>query len=108
MIHGVKLIDIGLTIENLQKCICPECPVQSKSLCADEKIANMIEKGIMQEKNISKPQKIPGMYCISGKSKCKDFDSEQACQCSGCDIWKKYKLGERKPSEYYCMKDKAQ
>ncbi len=105
---GVKLVDIDLTIDNLQKCICPECPVQSKSLCADEKIANMIEKEIMQEKNISNPQEIPGLYCITGKSKCKDLDFEQACQCSGCDIWKEYELGDKKPREYYCLKDKIQ
>jgi hypothetical protein len=101
------LVDIDLTIENLQKCICPECPVQSKSQCADEKIENMIEKELMQEENISNPQEIPGLYCVTGKSECKDFDSEQSCQCSGCDIWKEYKLGEGEPGEYFCVKFKA-
>ena len=72
----LKLVIINLNIGNLQKCICPECPVQSKSICADEKIANMIEKETMHEENISNPQEIPGLYCAAGKSKCKDFDSE--------------------------------
>ncbi|WP_414469121.1 DUF2769 domain-containing protein [Methanobacterium sp. ACI-7] len=101
------MVDIKLNIENLQKCICPECSVQSKSQCADEKLENMIEKELMQEKNISNPDEIPGLYCVTGKSKCKDFDSEQSCQCSGCDIWKKYELDKREPEEYYCVKSEA-
>lgn len=101
------MADIDLNIENLQKCICPECSVQSKSECADRKLEKMIEKQLMQEENISNPNEVPGLYCISGKSECEDFDSEQACQCSGCDIWKEYKLDEGEPKEYFCVKFKA-
>ncbi len=63
----------------------------------------MIESELMQEENISNPQEIPGLYCVTGESKCKDFDSEQTCQCSGCYIWNEYQLGKREPREYFCI-----
>lgn len=46
----------------------------------------------MQEENIREPQEIPGLYWVTGKSECEDFDRKQACQCSGCDIWREHKL----------------
>jgi hypothetical protein len=82
--------------ENARECICMQCPVQSKSLCAKEKEKS--SKGSTQPK----PQDTPRLYCSSGKAICKDIDTKQMCICGVCSVWNKFKLAGAKPPMYFC------
>lgn len=94
---------VSFTAETITKCICPQCPVQSKSRCVDDKLKKLREiiktakKGILPE-----PGDVPGAYCSVGIAPCKDVDTAQMCICSGCQIFEKYKLAGGKPLLYYC------
>jgi hypothetical protein len=88
--------------DNLDKCICSECPVEMSSQCskkAQEKIRN--------SKNFPKPEvaRKAGLYCAKevGKSDCNDLADDEACLCSACPIWGENDL----ESSYYCLKGDA-
>jgi hypothetical protein len=94
---------IEFTMENLKKCICPTCPVQADSACAEEKLMKMQE--IMQEmedKLMSNPEMVPALYCASGKTSCKDLDFDQICQCNYCGVWKENDLENGEPMGFFC------
>lgn len=87
--------------ESVKECICMQCPVQAKSLCAREKSK--------AAKNLPapKPQDVPKLYCSSGKATCKDIDTRQMCICGACPVWHKFKLSGAKPSMYFCRDGSA-
>jgi hypothetical protein len=80
------------TKENLEKCICKECP--SYTQC-------------MRDKN-------GGLFCARGKSSCEV--EEEECICVDCPVDKEYKLTARldlmekkilKMNQFYCIKGPA-
>ncbi len=96
------MVDIEFNNENIEKCRCPCCSVQGVSKCAYEKLDKL--------QNISgmpNPKEVPGMYCVSGKTECGDFNPGGACQCPQCEVWKEYKLDEGEPAGYFCQNGKA-
>jgi len=96
------------TVENIMKCICTRCPVQSRSRCVKEKLANAQE--LMKQRGTAmmpKPEDVPGLYCASGVATCKDIDTKQMCICGDCSLWEAYRLVSTKPLGYYCRDGKA-
>jgi hypothetical protein len=96
---------VPFTAENVAKCICVQCPVQTGSACVKEKLAKAKEargSGAMP-----KPEDFPGLYCATGNAACKDINTRQMCICGDCPIWKEYMLVSGKPLGYFCRDGKA-
>lgn len=57
-------------MENIQRCLCPGCPVQAKSECVQDKLSKM------QLKSGGTPsaEDVPGVYCGTGKATCDGLD----------------------------------
>jgi hypothetical protein len=91
--------EITLTEDNINNCICPNCPVQTMSKCIEEK---MNKFKITPNKNTMRSEDIPGMYCSTGEAKCKDIDTNNMCICEGCLLWFQYDLDKSKPLGYFC------
>ena len=97
------MVNVEFNMENIQKCLCPGCPVQAKSKCVQEKLSKLqSQKGGTPSK-----EDVPGVYCSQGKATCDGLDPTQMCQWSKCKVWKEYKLGEGEPGGYYCAKGEA-
>lgn len=90
---------VPLTIDNVDNCICPQCPVQTTSECIKSKTINV--KTAMNKIPLAS-EDIPGMYCSTGKASCQDIDTNQMCICEGCLLWFEYNLNDGKPKGYYC------
>ena len=92
--------EIEFNKKNFHTCLCPNCPVESKSNCAQIKLNPL--KG---SKDIAMPnfKGVPGLYCTTGKATCTDLDPDKTCQCPKCDIWKEHSLGKGKPGTYFCQ-----
>jgi len=104
------MLKIDFNLENMEKCLCDDCPVQVKSSCVKD------QKKIMQEIGhsvdidsgfILDPDKIPKLYCAKGKTICKDLYYHEECQCFKCRIWKEYDLEVREAPAYFCKNGKA-
>ena len=104
------MLKIDFNFENMEKCMCAECPVQSKSSCVKDRIKLIdeighsvdLDGGYIPDKDV-----IPKLYCASGKTDCKDLDLHEECQCKNCDIWKEYDLEVREAPAYFCKNGKA-
>ncbi len=94
---------VGFNKENIDKCICPDCPVQGE--CMEEARAKLKvkkEKGVKPEPKDLKPI---GMYCAQavGTTSCDDLDEDKGCICPSCPLWSENDLQET----YYCFKEEA-
>jgi hypothetical protein len=99
---------VPYTISNIRKCMCPQCPVQADSQCAKEKLESLKrELEGAREVDIPGPQKVPGVYCSTGKATCQDLHPERGCICNTCAVWREYNLQNVKPVMYFCQKGKA-
>jgi hypothetical protein len=103
------MVKVEFNLENIQKCICVECPAQMESTCFKEKqkkieeIMPKIESGEMElDTNL-----FPTLYCASGKASCPDIDFSQMCQCNKCPLWKEYDLPYGEPLGYFCRDGEA-
>ncbi|MGB9939604.1 DUF2769 domain-containing protein [Methanosarcina sp.] len=93
---------------NIEKCRCPQCPVQADNKCAQDKIDNL--KTVMANlsgERVPDPEDVPGVYCSTGKATCQDLNPDRQCICYTCTVWKEYDLGEGMPSMYFCQNGKA-
>lgn len=93
------MVNVEFNMENVQRCLCPGCPVQAKSECVQNKLKSM--------SGSPSPEDVPGVYCSQGKATCEGLDPSQMCQCDKCKVWAEYKLGEGEPGSYYCAEGKA-
>jgi hypothetical protein len=94
---------VPFTAENVAKCICEQCPVQTGSACVKEKLAKAAQgSGALPE-----PEDVPGLYCATGAAACNDIDTRQMCICGDCPIWKEYNLVSGKPLGYFCRDGKS-
>ena len=84
---------------NVGKCLCPKCPVQSKSQCVSKKLGTINDA---LSKNPLLREDIPGIYCSTGKATCQDLDPKQPCSCGSCSVFKDSNLAAGKPVGYYC------
>jgi hypothetical protein len=95
-------------MENLQKCVCNECPVQKNSECAQKgfkMMPQMMEE--MKKGNMPNPKEVPGMYCASGTTMCEDLDYDKMCNCINCPVYAENNLSEGDPDSYFCKKGEA-
>lgn len=95
---------INFDRENMIRCLCPQCPVQKNSECAQNKM-KMLQismRGMNPE-----PSDFPGMYCANGKAVCDDLDKNKKCNCINCDVWKENDLELKQPNKYFCQNGKA-
>lgn len=97
------MVNVEFNMENIQRCLCPGCPVQAKSDCVMDKLKKLKS----QKGETPDPEDVPGVYCATGKATCENLDPNQMCQCDKCEVWKEYKLDEGEPGSYYCAEGKA-
>lgn len=93
---GVK---VPFTTATVGKCMCPKCPVQTKSKCVSGKLATIQDALKMSP---LKKEDIPGVYCSTGTATCRDLNPKQSCICGSCANFSDYKLAGFKPVGYYC------
>jgi len=105
------MLKIDFNLENLEKCLCSECPVQTKSSCINDQMKIIEEVGHSVDIDsgyILDPEKIPKVFCAHGKTNCQDLDFHEECQCINCDVWKEYDLEVREAPAYFCKNGKAE
>jgi hypothetical protein len=92
------MVRVDFNMDNIQKCLCPECPVQAKSECVKVKLNEL------SSKSSGSPGKddVPGLYCSTGKATCEDLDPGEMCQCTKCEVFREYNLDKHKPGSYFC------
>lgn len=73
------------------QCLCPGCPVQAKSACADGLKKSL---GVSLGRNPLQREDIPGVYCSMDKATCSDIDPGQSCLCYGCPVFSQYSFGD--------------
>ena len=95
---------IEFTRENISKCVCPQCPVQAESECAQTKMKKLQESmtGMSPE-----PSDVPGVYCSTGKATCSDLDPNKLCNCPNCNVFKENNLEKGEPGGYFCQNGRA-
>src|SRR5665811_446539 len=70
----VKVV-VSYTLSNIERCMCPQCPVQAGSVCVQEGIGNLKnEMKSSGEGAAPEPQKVPGVYCSAGSAACRDLN----------------------------------
>jgi len=95
---------------NLEKCICNECLVQANSPCVKDQLKIMEETGHSTDIDsgfIIDPEKVPQIYCATGKTSCGDLYYHEECKCKNCDVWKENDLEARGAPAYFCKNGKA-
>jgi len=90
---------VPFNTETVSKCLCPGCPVQTRSSCVAGLKKNL--QGALARTPL-KREEIPGVYCSTGNATCTDLDPSQQCQCGSCSVFAEYNLSSGKPAGYYC------
>jgi hypothetical protein len=101
-------VKVPYTITNIERCMCPQCPVQADSECAQEKysrLKNELESPGGVE--ALEPQKVPGVYCSSGTATCTDLDPNKDCSCKTCSVWEEHCLEHADTIMYFCNNGRA-
>ncbi|HEX3014036.1 MAG TPA: DUF2769 domain-containing protein [Methanobacterium sp.] len=90
--------------ENIAKCLCLQCPVQSESECARTKMIMLQEsmRGMSPE-----PSDVAGVYCATGTATCSDLNPNKMCNCPNCEVFKENNLAQGEPGSYFCKKGAA-
>ena len=100
-----KLVKVELNRENINKCLCKVCPVQTDSDCSKDKL-EIVNEMMEKEGNILdlvEPEEIPLVYCSSGIATCSDLSDRELCKCTQCTVWLKNNLANSEPIEYFCI-----
>lgn len=92
------MANVDFSQDTLSKCRCIQCPVQSQSQCAKDKMQQ-----ISQIHSMPNPEQVPGVYCATGKAHCSDLNAVQQCLCPGCMVWADYNIH----SNHYCARGSA-
>lgn len=100
------MVGIDFSMENIKKCLCTKCAVQIESQCVRDKQKIML---LMTQQDLDSPmrmdeERVPGLYCSTGKAICQDIDTKKVCKCNECSIWDEYKL---EPRRYFCRDGSA-
>ena len=104
------MVVVDYNLENMLKCICCKCGVQTRSICAKErtkKIQKVEAKG-MEAIPLFKPEEFPWLYCATGKASCQDLNFEEECKCKDCKVYTENHLDKLDPEEFYCKNGKAE
>ncbi|HEY3361668.1 MAG TPA: DUF2769 domain-containing protein [Methanosarcina sp.] len=108
MSNSCESIEVPYIASNLERCVCSQCPVQSESSCALEKVENFKnEVSKLKEGKAPTPQNVPGVYCSAGEAFCKDLNVEKNCICNTCSVWKENNLNNACIFEHYCSHGRA-
>jgi len=101
--------NIEFSMENIKKCLCMRCAVQIESQCVKDKqqIMLLIKNQDLDSPMMMGPDRVPGLYCSTGKAICKDIDIKKVCKCNECPIWNQNSLKNSIPSRYFCKDGKA-
>ncbi|HEY3361695.1 MAG TPA: DUF2769 domain-containing protein [Methanosarcina sp.] len=94
--------------ENINRCRCPQCPVQANSRCvqSEVKIARQaLENAPAGE--VPDPENVPGVYCSEGTATCQDLNFKRQCICGSCEVWKEYDLKDANPNNHFCQHGRA-
>jgi len=102
-------VEVEFNLENLTECLCDCCPVQNESRCALDKMKIMreIAQDDLDSRMMIEEERIPAVYCASGKSTLKDLNSTHECQCDKCLVWKENNLFSGEPPGYFCKDGKS-
>ncbi|MBI2850782.1 MAG: DUF2769 domain-containing protein [Chloroflexi bacterium] len=98
--EDVYMTAVPFTREKVNQCICPSCPVESKSQCTAALLSAPKQEPL-------KPADVPGLFCSSGKAACQDLDFKKDCICIACPVYMQYKLAQSKPKLYFCRQGAA-
>jgi hypothetical protein len=99
---------VDYNLENMLKCICCKCEVQTRSKCANDrtnKIQKIEAKGL-EAIPVFRPKEFPWLYCSTGKADCHDLNFKKVCKCKECKVWKENHLEHGDLQEYYCRDKK--
>ena len=99
---------VPFSMENIKRCRCPGCPVQTGSQCVSEKLGKLDD--VVKAASSGKAKTagdVPGVYCSTGVATCKDIDPKQPCICGTCAVWQQYNLVKGKPAGYFCRSGMA-
>lgn len=94
--------------ENINRCRCPQCPVQTNNQCVQNK--NKSSKQAMEnlpEGEVPDPEDVPGVYCSTGKATCQNLHVDRQCICGSCEVWKEYNLTNANPNNHFCQHGRA-
>jgi hypothetical protein len=94
--------------ENINRCRCPQCPVQADNQCVQDK--NKSSKQAMEnlpEGEVPDPEDVPGVYCSTGKATCQNLHVDRQCICGSCEVWKEYNLTNANPNNHFCQHGRA-
>jgi hypothetical protein len=93
--------EIAYNQENAGICLCYDCPVQTKSTCAQGKYAPI--SATVGTVDPPAAADLPGLYCASGVAACDDLDFSKTCQCMVCTVYDDNALARSK----YCEEGSA-
>lgn len=93
---------VELDAKNLNRCLCPSCPVQAESECVRERMQGSVQPR-PSEGEMPDPEMMIRLYCSIGESSCQDLDGAQPCLCPTCPVWDDYDLN----AQYYCLRGNA-
>lgn len=94
--------------ENIDRCKCPDCPVQANSQCVKDKMEHFDEiVENIRAGEVPDPEDFPGMYCSEGRGTCEGLDFEKPCICGSCEVWKEYDLKDASPNHHFCRGGRA-
>ncbi len=97
---------VPYTVSNIERCRCPECPVQASSACVQEKLSNLKNEVTFEKGEVPESKKVPGVYCSTGEATC-ILNPNNQCICKTCAVWAEYGLENAKPMMYFCNIGKA-
>jgi len=86
--RGIDFV-VPYSRDNINRCRCPQCPVQADSKCVKDKLENSKKvMGELPEGEVPDPEDVPGIYCSTGEATCQDLNPERQCICYTCNVWK--------------------
>ncbi len=104
------MVKVDYNLDNMLKCICCKCKVQTGSDCAKErtdKIQKVEARGLEAIPRFE-PEEFPWLYCATGKASCNDLNFEEKCKCKECKVWIENNLESADIQEYYCKDGKPE
>ncbi len=104
------MFEVDFNPENMEKCLCAKCPVQANSSCVKDQLKNIEETGHSTDIDsgfIIEPEKVPKVYCATGKTGCGDLYFHEECRCKNCHVWNENDLEARGAPGYFCKNGKA-